>query len=288
MREQHELRRGRQLRHRLARKNARRTVERHELVDHGEPRSQRLECERVEQRLVPERHELLRGRHAGVRPVHLSADRALERHELVDHEQPYSADLLAGDDRGTEQHLVPDRLELLRRRHVEPDQRTRRHPRGALARRQLVDHGQPRSQRLELRRVQRRLLPGHQRLLRGRRLRVPNGAGGSALVERTNGSSWAVVSSPIPSGATGAELLAVSCPSTTSCDAVGFAETDPTAPVLTEHWNGTNWSLTNSADPSGANTAQLSGVSCPNTTRCYSVGSDTAHGGTFTLAAEYG
>jgi hypothetical protein len=41
------------------------------------------------------------------------------------------------------------------------------------------------------------------------------------LVEQWNGTTWSIVTSPNPSGSTQPTLAAVSCPSTTSCYAVG-------------------------------------------------------------------
>ena len=61
------------------------------------------------------------------------------------------------------------------------------------------------------------------------------------LVERWDGVAWRIDASPKPAGAVSASLGAVSCPSTTSCFAVGqHAEAgDYKGGALLEHWNGT-------------------------------------------------
>jgi hypothetical protein len=93
------------------------------------------------------------------------------------------------------------------------------------------------------------------------------------LVERWNGVSWAIQQSPNPS-ATFVSLSDVSCPSSTSCTAVGEYATniseDNLAP-LTESWNGTSWAINSMPAPSGGNSV-IDYVSCPSTTDCTAVG----------------
>jgi hypothetical protein len=94
------------------------------------------------------------------------------------------------------------------------------------------------------------------------------------FVERWNGTSWSIVSTPSPPDTTNSLLSGVSCPSTTSCYAVGyFFSSSVTNTILVEHWNGTRWSVMTPPDPADlADTAILSGVSCPTPTRCFAVG----------------
>ncbi len=49
----------------------------------------------------------------------------------------------------------------------------------------------------------------------------PAGTTEKTLVEQWNGTSWSIVTSPNPNGATRSSLNGVACPSTTSCHAVG-------------------------------------------------------------------
>ena len=113
--------------------------------------------------------------------------------------------------------------------------------------------------------------------VRARRAVSPSAATGPArasktLVERWNGTSWSIVASPNPSGATDAALSGVSCPSTSSCYAVGYYSTTSATKTLVERWNGTSWSIVASPNPSDS-TAELDGVACPSATSCYAVGS---------------
>ena len=64
------------------------------------------------------------------------------------------------------------------------------------------------------------------------------------LAERWNGKSWAIQHTPNPphsnsSTAATATLNAVSCPSATTCVAVGRSDSG----ALAELWNGTTWAI---------------------------------------------
>ena len=96
----------------------------------------------------------------------------------------------------------------------------------------------------------------------------------ATLVEHWNGSSWATVASPTPGGVAGALLTAVSCPSASTCVAVGLT-TDASGEALnaiTERWNGSTWSLAPVAS-TGQTYDQFNGVSCTSTSNCWAVGS---------------
>ncbi len=73
------------------------------------------------------------------------------------------------------------------------------------------------------------------------------------------------------------ELAGVSCPSPTSCFAVGNY-TDGREKTLVEHWNGTSWTRMTSPNPGGHSAAGLVGVSCPTPTSCFGVGTYLSHG----------
>jgi hypothetical protein len=102
-------------------------------------------------------------------------------------------------------------------------------------------------------------------------------ASSGILVAHWNGSHWSSMTSPKPSGSSTPALTAVSCPSTTSCFAVGSygVPTIGFVKTLVEHWNGSHWSIVPSPNPTGSSGTFLSGVSCPSTTSCFAVGSDT-------------
>ncbi|MDQ1448378.1 MAG: hypothetical protein QOC79_1349, partial [Actinomycetota bacterium] len=102
-----------------------------------------------------------------------------------------------------------------------------------------------------------------------------DGVTNKTLAERWNGTSWSIVTSPNPSGAADSFLNGVSCPSTTSCFAVGHSFDGATTKTLVERWNGTSWSIMSSPNVAGAPNAygsSLNSVSCPSITSCYAVG----------------
>src|SRR5207244_2307967 len=81
------------------------------------------------------------------------------------------------------------------------------------------------------------------------------------LVETWNGTNWSVTPSP-NLGDNNDSFASVSCPSATSCVAVGV-HTKPSqlGPTLIETWNGTSWSVTHSPNPNTMSNNSFSGVS---------------------------
>jgi hypothetical protein len=93
------------------------------------------------------------------------------------------------------------------------------------------------------------------------------------LAERWNGTEWSIQSTPNPSGATEASLKDVSCASSTTCAAVGFYISSKGTPsTLAEQWNGSEWSVQSTPNPSGATQSELRGMSCSSSTACTAVG----------------
>jgi hypothetical protein len=90
------------------------------------------------------------------------------------------------------------------------------------------------------------------------------------LIERWNGSSWAVQGSPNPS--TFSELEGVACASSTSCVAVGDFVDGTGYVTLAEGWNGTAWTVQPGASLGGGSDGHLTGVSCTSSTACTAVG----------------
>jgi hypothetical protein len=102
------------------------------------------------------------------------------------------------------------------------------------------------------------------------------GAADQALTERWNGTTWSIQPTGTAPGATGAILLANSCPSRTVCVAVGYyTEQGGVYRPLVERWNGSQWSV----QPLGTGVpdGELQGVSCPTDTRCTAVGAGAVH-----------
>jgi hypothetical protein len=95
----------------------------------------------------------------------------------------------------------------------------------------------------------------------------------SPLAEHWNGTSWAVEATVDPSGAPYSELNAVSCPTATSCFAVGYYEdSSHVDAALAERWNGASWVIESTPSPTGAIDSQLNSVSCPTAASCFAVG----------------
>lgn len=99
------------------------------------------------------------------------------------------------------------------------------------------------------------------------------------LVEAWDGSQWAMRPSPATGPTAPAfqpALAAVSCPTSTRCEAVGEvrSNTDLLVP-LAETVNTKSASLQSSVAPLAPNVASLAGVSCPSATTCMAVGSSS-------------
>ena len=99
---------------------------------------------------------------------------------------------------------------------------------------------------------------------------LASGGATGSLVERWNGTEWSIQPNPT-SGATTDDpsLGSVSCPSATSCTAVGSSLTGP----LAEKWNGSTWSiLPTPTTPPGAASAAVNAVSCSSANLCTATG----------------
>ena len=96
------------------------------------------------------------------------------------------------------------------------------------------------------------------------------------LVEHWNGHSWSFMLSPRFSLDFN-DLVSVSCPTTSSCYAVGdsgyvqsgYSMSTPVA----EHWDGHRWLLMSVPVPPDAPAARFASVSCSSATSCVAVGS---------------
>jgi hypothetical protein len=110
------------------------------------------------------------------------------------------------------------------------------------------------------------------------------------LVERWDGTSWAIVPSPNPPDVPQSVLTDVSCTSTTSCFAVGWfghieGPRDTLIETLVERWDGASWAIVPSPNP-GVQETELFGVSCTSTTNCFAVGDTGDEQGPFHTLVE--
>ena len=100
------------------------------------------------------------------------------------------------------------------------------------------------------------------------------------LAERWNGKTWAIQSTPNPSGSLGLNYLyGVSCSSATACTAVGNYLNDSSGDggTLAERWNGKTWAVQSTPNPTGprptgSKDSYLQSVSCSSATACTAVG----------------
>jgi len=99
----------------------------------------------------------------------------------------------------------------------------------------------------------------------------------SSLAERWNGSRWAVQKTPNPGGSVGGSsygtvLSGVSCPSASSCTAVGYYNTPAHVypHTLVEHWNGSRWAVQSTSH--SPFDSWLTAVSCSSASACTAVG----------------
>lgn len=110
---------------------------------------------------------------------------------------------------------------------------------------------------------------------------------GHAYAERWDGSSWTVQSTPTPGVFSG--LSSVSCPTTTTCVAVGYWDGGfgTQARPLAEQWTGSTWSSTGAVLPAGAEGGETAYVSCVSAMSCEAVGQDYVPPSQVTLAERW-
>jgi hypothetical protein len=95
-----------------------------------------------------------------------------------------------------------------------------------------------------------------------------------ALVERWDGTSWALQTLPRPAGSTGSNLAGVACTSSSSCLAVGsYLDATSVSQPLAASWDGSSWTLQSVPTVAGATGTGLSALSCASGTACTAVGS---------------
>jgi hypothetical protein len=97
-------------------------------------------------------------------------------------------------------------------------------------------------------------------------------SGGSVpLVERWDGRSWTIQTTPSPPAAARGGLFGVSCTSVVACTAVGFSGGGS---PLVERWNGAGWAIEPTPPPTDPNVGggSLRSVVCRSSSDCVAVG----------------
>jgi hypothetical protein len=93
------------------------------------------------------------------------------------------------------------------------------------------------------------------------------------LIERWDGTSWSIVSSPNTSATQSNFLLGVTCASASECWAVGYYYNDNViSQTLIERWDGTSWAIVSSPNTSTTQSNLLYSVTCGSTPDCWAVG----------------
>src|SRR5436309_1974212 len=99
-----------------------------------------------------------------------------------------------------------------------------------------------------------------------------NAAGAAqTLIERWDGTSWAIIASPNASTQTDV-LFGVSCRSASDCWAAGYHTTNSVSQTLIEQWYGKAWTIASSADTSATKNPVLHAVNCVPGSDCWAVG----------------
>jgi hypothetical protein len=107
------------------------------------------------------------------------------------------------------------------------------------------------------------------------------------LAERWNGTEWTIQETPNPAGETDTVFLGVSCVSSTECYAAGGAQHgENTQITLSELWNGKEWTIQKTPNPTGSKASVLQGISCTSSTACEAVGDYVPTSGTNVTLAE--
>jgi hypothetical protein len=98
---------------------------------------------------------------------------------------------------------------------------------------------------------------------------APVGLNDQTLIERWDGTTWAVVTSANSSTTENNSLRSVTCVSAADCWAVGYVQASSYR-TLIERWDGTSWAIVTS--PSGTGTNFLNGVTCAAASDCWAIG----------------
>jgi sugar lactone lactonase YvrE len=97
-----------------------------------------------------------------------------------------------------------------------------------------------------------------------------------AQVKHWGGTVWAAQEAPLPTGASLSELDGVTCTSSSSCIAVGsYVHEEKETKTLAMTWDGDQWSIITTPNPSGASSSELSEIACSSAEECMAVGKYT-------------
>ena len=99
-----------------------------------------------------------------------------------------------------------------------------------------------------------------------------NSVADQTLIERWNGTSWSVVTSPNTLLTQTNRLLSVTCASASDCWTVGYSNDGSIDRTLIQRWNGASWAIANSPNTDPAQNNTLAAVTCASASDCWTVG----------------
>jgi RHS repeat-associated protein len=92
------------------------------------------------------------------------------------------------------------------------------------------------------------------------------------LTEHYDGTTWSIVTSANSSSSQVNELFSVNCVTTSDCWAVGRKIPSTVYQTMSEHWNGTAWSMVTTTNQNTTQNNYLYGVWCTSTSNCWASG----------------
>jgi hypothetical protein len=109
------------------------------------------------------------------------------------------------------------------------------------------------------------------------------------LTEHWNGTSWTIVASPNSSPTMDNVVVGLTCTSSSDCWMVGASVSSGNDRTLTEHWDGSSWSIVASPNSSTSDQEILYAVRCNSSTDCLTAGYhvDNASGFSQTLSEHW-
>jgi hypothetical protein len=106
-------------------------------------------------------------------------------------------------------------------------------------------------------------------------------------MEHWNGSQWMLMSSPSVDNSQLDYLFAATSTSANNAWAVGsYTDSNNATKTLTEHWNGSTWTIVSSPNPN-SNNNQLSAVAAFSASNIWAVGSYSSGNSTYPLIEHY-
>jgi hypothetical protein len=100
--------------------------------------------------------------------------------------------------------------------------------------------------------------------------------GNQTLIERWDGTSWTIVTSPNTLPVVDNFLQGVTCASSSDCWAVGYSTVGVANQTLVERWDGNSWAIVTSPNAGVAQNNFLQAVTCASAADCWAVGYSTA------------